>query len=152
MSRKVCLGGTFNIIHEGHLALLKKAFEMGDEIYIGLTTDKMASRSRKVPLQDYETRLQNLNNVLGQMAVNKKYFVFPLEDPMGPAIRENLETIIVSQDTIRGAEKINEVRNRNGLKPLEIIIIDMVLADDGNPISASRVLRGQIDRKGKVKQ
>lgn len=152
MAIRVCLGGTFNVIHEGHLVLLNKAFEEGDEIYIGLTTDTMASRSRKVPLQDYETRLQNLNNTLDQISGNKPFFVFPLEDPMGRAANGNFEVIVVSQETVRGAEKINEVRARNGLKPLEIVIIDMVLADDGEPISASRVVRGKIDLKGKATQ
>lgn len=152
MARRVCLGGTFNLIHEGHMALLKKAFESGDEIYIGLTTDKMASRSRKVTLQDYDTRLQNLNNVLGQIAGNKQYLIFPLDDPMGRAANGNFEVIVVSRDTIRGAEKINIVRERNGLKSLEIIVIDMILAQDEKPISATRVMRGEIDLKGKVKK
>ena len=152
VSQKVCLGGTFNVIHDGHLALLRKAIELGDEIYIGLTSDKMASRSRKVPLQDYNTRLQNLENTLDQMAGNKKIFIFPLDDPMGRAASGNFDFIVVSQETVRGAEKINEVRGRSGLKPLEIVVIDMVLAHDGNPISASRIIRGQVDQKGKVKQ
>ncbi|MCK5309206.1 MAG: pantetheine-phosphate adenylyltransferase [Thermoplasmata archaeon] len=152
MARRICLGGTFNVIHDGHLALLKKAFEEGDEIYIGLTTDKMASRSRKVPLQDYETRLQNLNNVMGQMAGNKPFFVFSLDDPMGRAANGNFEAIVVSQETVRGAEKINEVRARNSLKPLEIIVIEMILAENGEPISASKIIRGQINPKGKLKQ
>ena len=152
IARRVCLGGTFNVIHDGHLALLNKAFEEGDEIYIGLTTDMMASRSRKVPLQDYETRLQSLNNTLGQIAGNKPFFVFPLDDPMGRAANGNFEVIIVSQETVRGAEKINEVRVRNGLKLLEIVVIDMVLANDGTPISSSRVVQGKINLKGKVRE
>ena len=152
MAIRVCLGGTFNVIHDGHMVLLRKAFESGNEIYIGLTTDKMASRSRKVPLQDYETRLQSLENILGQIAGNKPFFVIPLDDPMGRAASGNFEVIIVSQETVRGAEKINEVRARNKLKPLEIVIIDMVLAHDGKPISASRVVQGQINLKGNAKQ
>ncbi len=149
---RVCLGGTFNIVHEGHMVLLKKAFEIGDEIYIGLTTDRMASSSRKVTLQDYDTRLNNLENRLGQIAGNKRFIVFPLDDPMGRAANGNFEYIVVSQETIRGAEKINEVRARNGLKPLEIIIIDMILAHDGEPISSSRVVKGQINLNGETRQ
>ena len=76
--------------------MLSKAFEEGNEIYIGLTTDTMASRSRKVTLQDYDTRLQNLNNILGQMAGNKPFFVFPLDDPMGRAANGNFDFLIYS--------------------------------------------------------
>ena len=152
MARRVCLGGTFNIIHDGHLALLKRAFELGDEIYVGLTTDEMASRTRNVTLQDYDTRLQNLNNTMGQMAGNKHFFVFPLEDSMGRTANGNFEVIVVSQDTVKGAESINEAREKNGLKLLEIVVIDMVLAKDGTPISATKVMKGQIDLKGTLKQ
>ncbi len=35
--------GTFNILHEGHKALLDRAFEIGDEAFIGITSDAMAS-------------------------------------------------------------------------------------------------------------
>ena len=140
------------MIHNGHLALLKRALEEGDEIYIGLTTDRMASSSRNITLQDYETRLQNLNNTLSQIAENKYFSIFPLDDPMGRAASDNFEVIIVSQETVRGAEKINEFRARNGLKPLEIVIIDMVLAHDGEPISSSRVVQGQISLKGNAKK
>ena len=85
MMKRVCLGGTFNIVHDGHVALLKKAFEVGELVFIGLTTDNMASRSRDVPLQDYETRLQNLNNIISQIAGGRQYFIFPLEEQIGRA-------------------------------------------------------------------
>ena len=152
MPIKVCLGGTFIVIHNGHLALLKKAFEIGDEIYIGLSTDEMALRNREVSVQDYDTRLQNLNNILGQMSKGKRFFVFALEDQIGGTTTENYDAIVVSQETLKGAENINLIRERNGMKPLEIVVIDMVLAHDKKPISSTRVIRGQIDRKGNLKQ
>ena len=34
---KVCLGGTFNILHAGHELLFEKAFENDNFIHIGLT-------------------------------------------------------------------------------------------------------------------
>ena len=43
---KVCLGGTFDRIHIGHEKLLKMAFEVGEEVIIGLTSDTKAKRGR----------------------------------------------------------------------------------------------------------
>jgi pantetheine-phosphate adenylyltransferase len=36
------------------------------------------------------------------------------------------------------------------MKPLDIITIDMVLADDGKPISSTRIREGEIDVAGTV--
>ena len=44
---RVCLGGTFDLLHAGHEALLAKAFAIGDkEVIIGITSDAMAKRTR----------------------------------------------------------------------------------------------------------
>ena len=49
---KVGIGGTFNVLHKGHRALLDKALEIGDEVVVGLTSDRFASsgRERLLPL------------------------------------------------------------------------------------------------------
>ncbi|MCK5414405.1 MAG: adenylyltransferase/cytidyltransferase family protein, partial [Thermoplasmata archaeon] len=45
---RVAVGGTFEIIHIGHRALLAKAFAVavGDEVLIGLTSDHLAKSTR----------------------------------------------------------------------------------------------------------
>jgi len=43
----VALGGTFDLIHKGHLELLKKAFSISSKSIIGLTSDEMATRAGK---------------------------------------------------------------------------------------------------------
>ncbi|MEK6911713.1 MAG: adenylyltransferase/cytidyltransferase family protein, partial [Candidatus Thermoplasmatota archaeon] len=40
------MGGTFDILHVGHKALLDAAFALGGEVFIGLTTDAMARQTR----------------------------------------------------------------------------------------------------------
>lgn len=41
MGKRVVTFGTFDVFHVGHLWLLERAAEMGDELYVGVSTDKL---------------------------------------------------------------------------------------------------------------
>jgi len=148
---RVCVGGTFNVIHDGHIALLKRAFSEGDELFVGLTSDEMATGKRAVPVQDYETRQKNLVTALSRLSAGKRFSIFMIGDELGPAATEDFDTIVVSKDTEPGALRINKARESHGLKPLRIVRIRMVLARDGEPISSTRILRGQISPGGEMR-
>ncbi len=146
---KVCIGGTFNVIHDGHLALISRAFSEGGELHVGLTSDSMATGKRSVPVRDYELRLKNLAETLDRLSGGKRYHIFKIEDELGPAATGDFDAIVVSADTEPGALRINRARQSRGLKPLRVVVVSMVLATDGEPISSTRVLRGQIDARGR---
>jgi pantetheine-phosphate adenylyltransferase len=41
------------------------------------------------------------------------------------------------------------MRGRLGLKPVEVVSVDLVKAEDGLPISSTRIKAGEIDAAGK---
>ena len=43
----IALGGTFDIIHAGHIALLDKGFSISEKVIIGLTSDELAEKKGK---------------------------------------------------------------------------------------------------------
>jgi len=149
---KVCVGGTFNVIHDGHIALLKRAFAEGKELHVGLTSDSMATGRRAVPVQGYETRLARLTETMRGICGGKKFSVFRIDDELGPAATGDFDAIVVSADTEPGALRINRARQSRGLRPLRIVKIPMALARDGEPISSTRILRGQITPDGEMRQ
>jgi len=62
----VAMGGTFDIIHRGHLTLLSNAFAISDKVIIGLTSDEFAAKKGKIPNNKYEKRLENLTTSISK--------------------------------------------------------------------------------------
>lgn len=147
-SKTVVIGGTFDILHEGHKALLRKAFELG-EVAIGLTSNVMAKELKNREVQDFESRKKELEDF-----IKKEFKVEPIiaqiEDKFGFTLTKDFDYIVVSPETYETAELINEERQKRDKKPIQIVKIDFVLAKDGKPISATRILKGEIDRYGKL--
>lgn len=145
---KVCVGGTFNIIHKGHRILLLKAFEVGDHVYIGLTSDSLAEDRKGRKIKPFRERKKELESHLESQGLGGKFTVKQLDDPYGPSAYKDYDAIVVSKETEDNANKINEVRKSNGLEPLKVFTIDLIPAQDGLPISTTRVMNGEIDREG----
>ncbi len=150
--RKVAVGGTFDELHRGHKALLDKAFEIGSKVVIGLTSDEFVTRMGK-PHQtsSYDERLKELAAFLKSSGLNGNVEIVPLNDPYGLTIScKGLEALVVSKETEKTAQIINDRRVKAGLAPLEIIAVEMVPAENNTPISTTRIRSGEIDRNGHI--
>ena len=148
--RVVGVGGTFDELHKGHRKLLEKAFEVGDLVWIGLSTDEFAKKLQKNhEVAPYESRERELRCFLEKRGLSSRARITPLEDPYGPAVTSReIEALVVSRETEPAARKINLLRRKNGLPPLEVFVIDMVPAENHVPISSTRIRWGEIDREG----
>lgn len=150
---KVALGGTFDPIHDGHRALFSRAFELGD-VTVGLTSDELAPRTRDADryVRPYEQRHGDLDSELASFAnkYDREYTIRCLEEPTGIATEEPFDVLVVSPETRQGGEQINDIRSDRGLEPLRLEVVDHVLADDGDPISSTRIVRGEIDEHGNL--
>ena len=143
---KVAVGGTFDKFHDGHKKLLSTAFELGNQIEIGVTSD--AFGGLKGDIDSCKKRMSNLNAFFSDKS---NFVVIPLNDPYGTTIHdEDFDAIVVSEETEPTAVKINEIRVSKGMKPLDIVVVSFVLAYDGNPISSTRIRSGEINQNGNV--
>ena len=147
---KVAVGGTFDELHRGHKALISKAFETGEKVVIGLSSDEFVSKMSKAhKTESYAERFKELQAYLEKAGLANRAEIVPLKDPYGLTISgRDLDALIVSKETEVIAEKINEVRNKGGLRPLKIVIVNMVQAENRIPISTTRIRKGEIDRNG----
>jgi|TARA_B100000959_G_scaffold277255_1_gene333516 pantetheine-phosphate adenylyltransferase len=146
------MGGTFDILHVGHEALLTRAANEGKRVLIGLTTDERASRGRNADnLNPYIIRKQNLENLLSNLGFLEKFEIVPLKNDWGPSvIDEDFGAIIVSEETRNTAEKINKIRIKGGKSELKIVVVPMIKSVDGKYISSSRIRDKVIDSEGNL--
>ena len=146
--KRVAVGGTFDKFHYGHRHLIDTAFEIGESVEIGVTSNVFASK-KEGNVDPCDVRMANLNKFLATEHSN--FHISRLDDPYGPTIHdENYDAIVVSEETEPNAIKINEIRVSKGMKPLDIVVVSFVLADDGIPISSTRIRQGKINQKGEL--
>lgn len=64
MSKKVYVGMSADLVHPGHMNILKIAAEYGD-VTVGLLTDKAISSYKRLPYMTYEQRKAVIENIKG---------------------------------------------------------------------------------------
>ncbi len=152
--RAVAVGGTFDILHLGHEKLLAKAFELGELVFVGVTGDRLVSELNKDhPVRTFTVRRRNLQQLLKARSWLRRARITELRDSFGPAIRsKRLEAIVVSEETRENGLRVNQLRRNRGLKPLRLYVVRMVRADDGKVLSDSRIRRGELNPRGRLKK
>jgi pantetheine-phosphate adenylyltransferase len=149
--KTVATGGTFDHIHLGHLALLSKSFEVGDKVVIGVTSDAFARKEGKSPDQYYKERVSALEKLIRKEFPRRDFTIAKLDDYFGPGIASpEVQAIVVSKETAKRVPIANALRQAKGYPPLEVVVVDFVLADDSAPISSTRIRKGEIDPEGRV--
>lgn len=61
--KKVLTYGTFDLLHYGHIRLLKRAKELGDYLIVALSSDEFNKIKGKESYHDYETRKNMLEAI-----------------------------------------------------------------------------------------
>lgn len=147
----VAMGGTFDVIHKGHVTLLSGAFSISTKVIIGLTGDEMALTKGKNLENNYGKRLEALVKTIEKNFPNTEFEISKLENDFGPAVLEKkVQALVVSSETSFQGEILNQLRRKKNLPPVEVIEIPMVLAKDGKRISGTRIKNKEIDYDGNL--
>ncbi|HSA97725.1 MAG TPA: pantetheine-phosphate adenylyltransferase [Candidatus Nitrosotenuis sp.] len=149
--RLVAMGGTFDVIHAGHMALLREAFSVSSKVIIGLTSDEFAAKRGKKLWHTYAQRHDSLKSLVEKTFPEKSCIISKLDNDFGPAVLEqSVEALIVSEETAHQGNILNQLRAQRSLAPVQVISVPMILADDGSKISSTRIRNSEIDASGKL--
>lgn len=146
----VALGGTFDVLHAGHKQLLSEAFRLGDKVLIGVTGDYLVKSLKKNhPVRPFSQRVRDVRLFLRTRRWSSRARISELNEPYGPAYRRRkLQALIVSKGTLESGRFLNKLREAQGLKPLHLQVVGLLAAEDGKPISSTRIRDGEIDPLG----
>ena len=142
------MAGSFGYFHIGHRKLLDEAYKTGLKIVVGLTSDQYTSRTKRYKMPVYSERNKAISKYLD--SIHADYEVRELGNNQGDAIdNSDYAVIVASRETEKNVRDINVKRIQKGLKPVEIRLVDTVLAQDLFPISSRRIASGEIDSEGR---
>ena len=137
------LGGTFDHLHEGHKFLLKTALSISELTEIGLTSqDLLKNKQYYSKLEDYETREENLKTYISSITELKRINIVEISnwsDMDKYAQDPEYDGLVVSQETYDNALKLNENREKKGIKPLILIVIPLIKDKENNKISSTSI-------------
>lgn len=146
------MGGTFDRLHQGHKALIQTALSSSDSITIGLTVDNFSDhKSLHQIIHSFEDRQKQLENYLSEMKQLSRVSITPLKDIYGPTILDSsIDCLIVTDQTYKGAEKINIKRLELNLPTLPIIKAELIKDEQDLYLSSTRIRQGIVNRLGEV--
>ncbi|KAM5532073.1 hypothetical protein V8D89_012219 [Ganoderma adspersum] len=131
----VALGGTFDHLHAGHKILLSMgAWIAKEKLIVGVTDDSLLGKKRwKEVLEPLPVRTDRTRAFLELFKFGVEYFLTPLNDVYGPTGWDpNVQAIVVSKETLSGAESIAKKREEMAFQPLRAFVIDVISATEAS--------------------
>lgn len=109
---KVWVNGTFDIVHLGHVQLLKKAAELGDFLIVGLDGDKRVSelKGKERPINNLVSRITLLESI----KYVDRVVAFDSDDQLETLIKTMRPAVMVIGEEYRdkriiGSEYVGEI-------------------------------------------
>ncbi|MFP3204066.1 MAG: DUF357 domain-containing protein [Metallosphaera yellowstonensis] len=110
--KKVFVGGTFDILHPGHIEFLRRAYQLGD-VYVAVARDKNAEKVKgRKPINDEQHRLE----VIRSIKYVKEAFLGDENDFLKSVERVKPDIVFLGPDQRVEETKLKEELDKRGIK------------------------------------
>ena len=93
--KRVMTYGTFDLLHYGHINILKRAKSLGDYLIVGLSSDEFNELKGKKSVMSYEERKEILENI---RYVDKVIKESNWEQKVDDIIKYNIDVFVIGDD------------------------------------------------------
>ncbi|MGI6722035.1 MAG: glycerol-3-phosphate cytidylyltransferase [Anaerovoracaceae bacterium] len=123
--KRVLTYGTYDLLHYGHIRLLKRAKALGDYLIVAISTDEFNAIKHKKAYHNYETRKEMLEAIrYVDLVIPEKCW----EQKRDDVLTYKVDVVVMGSDW-KGSEKFECLRD----------ICDVVYLDRTEGISTSQI-------------
>lgn len=123
--KRVLTYGTYDLLHYGHIRLLRRARELGDYLIVAISTDEFNAVKGKKAYHNYETRKEMLEAVrYVDLVIPEKTWEQKIDD-----VKEYHVDVVVMGSDWAGNEKFEQLRD----------YCDVVYLDRTEGVSTSKI-------------
>ena len=95
-TRTVITFGTFDVLHVGHIRVLKRAAEYGDRLVVGVSADELNIKKKgRAPVFDQDERLEILSSL---KMVDEVFLEESLEKKRDYIVEHNAQVLVMGDD------------------------------------------------------
>ncbi len=118
------------------------AHSLGHHILIGITSphflEHVAKKEFIEKIQSYEIRQKAIEDYLLKKS-KSDWTIISIDDKWGGATEHEADAMIVSEESFQEGVRINQVRKKNNIRPLTLVVIPRILDDDGFLITSTSI-------------
>ncbi len=113
--KRILTYGTFDLLHYGHIRILKRAKELGDYLVVALSTDEFNATKGKKAYHSYETRKKMLEAIrYVDLVIPENNWEQKIQD-----VKDYKIDVVVMGDDWAGSDKFDYLKEYCEVKFLE---------------------------------
>lgn len=117
--KRVITYGTFDLLHYGHLNLLKRCSQLGDELYVGVSTDDFVKQKGKEPVYSLDKRMEMVADL---KYVTKVFPEYNMEQKIKDIYKYDIDVFVLGGDYRESFLQMPEYPEV--IKKCEVIFLD----------------------------